>query len=281
MTGQFADPAERKSGSGSGSARQGTSRGAFEGQVAIVTGGGDGIGRATAEAFAAEGAAVVVADINREAADRTVAALTEGGARALALSVDVGVAAAVSSMVDSAVAEFGRLDILFNNAGINGFIDARMAEMDEELFDRVLATNLKGVWLGIKYAVPVMAAQGGGCIVNTASTLGLVGQRLSGPYAASKHGVIGLTKTAAIEYGLDNIRVNAVCPGGIETPITQRFKDTFTPEQWRQRNESVYPATARYGLPDEVAQVVLFLCSPAASNIHGVAIPVDGGYVAQ
>jgi NAD(P)-dependent dehydrogenase (short-subunit alcohol dehydrogenase family) len=253
----------------------------FEGQVAIVTGGGDGIGRATAEAFAAQGAAVVVADINGEAAQRTAAAITDLGGRALALTVDVSLAADVKSMVDTTVATFGRLDILFNNAGINGFIDARMAEMDEELFDRVLATNLKGVWLGIKYSVPVMTAQGGGCIVNTASTLGLVGQRHSGPYAASKHGVVGLTKTAAMEYGLDNIRVNAVCPGGIETPIAARFKQTFTPQEWRQRNETVYPATARYGLPEEVAQVVLFLCSPAASNIHGVALPVDGGYVAQ
>lgn len=184
-------------------------------------------------------------------------------------------------MVRAAQDHFGRLDYVFNNAGLSGFTGTRMAEMDETTFDALLRVNVKGVWLGMKYAIPAMVAGGGGCIVNTASTLGLVGQSLSGPYSGTKHAVIGLTRTAALEYGLDGIRVNAVCPGGIETPITLDFKNTFSEEEWTRRNAASYPATARYGRPEEVAGVVLFLCSDAASNIHGAAIPVDGAYTAQ
>jgi len=253
----------------------------FERKVAVVTGGGNGIGLATAEAFAREGAAVLVADVNAEAARHTAESIGRSGGRAVSQETDVAAAHDVERMVGRAVSEFGRVDFLVNNAGISGFIDARMCDMDESLFDRLVATNIKGVWLGMKHAIPVMIGQGGGIIVNVASTLGLVGQRLSGPYAATKHAVIGLTKTAAIEYGLDGIRINAICPGGIETPIAERFKATFSDEDWRQRNATAYPATGRFGQAGEIASVAMFLCSDAASNIHGTAIVADGGYTAQ
>jgi NAD(P)-dependent dehydrogenase (short-subunit alcohol dehydrogenase family) len=253
----------------------------FAGRVAVVTGGGGGIGGATALAFSRAGAAVVVADLDRAKAEGVAGVIRREGGQASSLETDVGDSSQVEAMVRAAQDRFGRLDYLFNNAGLSGFTGGRMTETDEETFDAVLRVNVKGVWLGMKSAIPVMMAGGGGCIVNTASTLGLVGQKLSGPYSASKHAVIGLTRTAALEYGLDGIRVNAVCPGGIETPITLDFKSTFSADEWTQRNTASYPATARYGRPEEVAGVVLFLCSDAASNIHGVAIPVDGAYTAQ
>jgi NAD(P)-dependent dehydrogenase (short-subunit alcohol dehydrogenase family) len=250
-------------------------------RTAIVTGAGSGIGRAIALALADEGVAVVVADIDGPRAEATAAAIGANGATAVATVTDVGDDAQAAAMVALAVERFGQLDILCNNAGISGFTGGRMAEIDEATFDAVVRTNLKGVWLGMRHAIPVMVAAGGGCIVNTASTLGVVGQARSGPYAATKHGVIGLTKTAAIEYGRHGVRVNAVCPGGIETPITDAFKATFSDEEWQRRNEAAYPGTGRYGRPEEVAATVVFLCSAAASNIHGVALAVDGGYVAQ
>jgi NAD(P)-dependent dehydrogenase (short-subunit alcohol dehydrogenase family) len=253
----------------------------LEGRIAVITGGGGGIGRATAEAFAREGAAVLVADKDNESMHETIRRVRDAGGEANGIVTDVSVASDVQAMVRQATEQHGRLDFLFNNAGISGFSNRPMAEMDEATFDKLLAVNIKGVWLGMKYAIPVMIAQGGGVIVNTASTLGLVGQRLSGPFSATKHAVLGLTKTAAIEYGMRNVRVNAVCPGGIETPIAAKFKDTFTPDAWRERNEACYPATGRYGKPEEIAAAVLFLCSEAASNIHGIALPVDGGYTAQ
>ncbi len=250
-------------------------------RVAVITGGGGGIGRATAAAFARDGAAVVIVDRDPSRLDAAVQDIKDAGGQAVGVTADVSLAPDVQRMLAVAVDTFGRLDYLFNNAGISGFINGPLAEMDEETFDRVVAVNLKAVWLGLKYAIPLMIARGGGAIVNTASTLGLVGQRYSGPYSATKHGIIGLTKTAAIEYGAQGVRVNAVCPGGIETPITLQFKATFAPEEWQHRNETLFPATARYGTPDEIAAAVLFLCSPGASNIHGVALPVDGAYTAQ
>jgi NAD(P)-dependent dehydrogenase (short-subunit alcohol dehydrogenase family) len=255
--------------------------GQFTGRAAIVTGAGSGIGWAIALALAAQGAAVVVADIDPDAGGQAVAAIEAAGGRAALAVTDVGDGAQVAAMVSTALDRFGRLDILCNNAGVSGFNGGRLADIDEEHFDAVVRVNLKGVWLGMRHAIPVMVAAGGGCIVNTASTLGLVGLARSGTYSATKHGVVGLTKSAAIEYGLDGVRVNAVCPGGIETPIQGPFRATFTAEEWRARTERSYPATARYGNPEEVAAAVVFLCSDAASNIHGIALAVDGGYTAQ
>lgn len=253
----------------------------FDGKIAVITGAGSGIGQAAALAFAREGASVVIADIALDAARQTARTVSEAGGKALALACDVGVSADVAGMIDAAVENFGRLDVLFNNAGINGPQKTMLVDLDEDAFDRVMRVNLKGSWLGIKFAIPAMLRTGGGSIVNVASNMGLVSQRYVGPYAASKHGVIGLTKTAAIEYGQHNIRVNAVCPGAIETPLLEKFINSFEPEAWQQRLQANYPATGRLGRPEEVAEAVLFLCSDAASNIHGISLPVDGGYTAQ
>jgi len=253
----------------------------FTDKVAIITGAGGGIGRATALAFAAEGADLIVADIDERSAAETVRLIEAAGGRGRASVTDVGDAEQVRAMIATAQQRHGRLDILFNNAGISGYTGGMMADMDEALFDSVLRVNVKGVWLGMKYAIPAMIAGGGGCIVNTASTLGLVGQKLSAVYSGSKHAVLGLTKTASIEYGLKGVRINAVCPGGIQTPIVENFRKSMTAEEWNKRNESVFPSTGRYGRPEEIAQVVMFLCSDAATNVHGIAMPVDGGYTAQ
>lgn len=248
--------------------------------VAIVTGAASGIGLATAHALADQGAAVLIADIDESAAKEAAGQLVAAGATASFVRTDVSDGDSVRDMVQSALDRYGKLDILVGNAGIARY-GPRIGEISEADFDAIVAVNLRGVWLGMRHAIPVMLAGGSGVIVNIASNVGLVGQRGSGAYSAAKHGVIGLTKTAALEYGRDGIRVNAVCPGGTETPISLRFKSTFTERAWRARNEAAYPATGRYGEPEEIAAVVAFLCSPLASNVHGAAIPVDGGYTAQ
>jgi NAD(P)-dependent dehydrogenase (short-subunit alcohol dehydrogenase family) len=253
---------------------------ALNGKVAIITGAARGIGRATAHALAAEGAAVLIADIDDVGAKETVEELVASGATASHVRTEVSDGDSVAVMVQVALERYGQLDILVNGAGISRY-GPRIAEITEEDFDDIVAVNLRGVWLGMKHAIPAMVDGGGGAIVNIASNIGLIGQRGSGAYSASKHGVIGLTKTAALEYGLDGIRVNAVCPGGTETPISLTFKSTFTTEEWQARNESAFPATGRYAQPHEIAAVVTFLCTPAASNVHGIAMPVDGGYTAQ
>jgi len=252
--------------------------GIVEGKVALVTGGGGGIGRAAALAFAREGARVAVADFAAAAAHDTVAQINAAGGQAITLTGDVTRAKDVRAMVDDTVTAYGRLDCAFNNAGIAPYqVDAsgkKTAEWSEASFDRMIAVNLKGVWLCMKEEIPRMQSQGGGAIVNTASIAGLIGLVTSSAYVAAKHGVIGLTKTAALEYADAKIRVNAVCPGFIKTQMTE---DTM-----RRRGEAILGQipVRRMGEPGEIAEMVVWLCSDRASYITGAAYNVDGGWMA-
>jgi len=252
--------------------------GLLDGKSALITGGGGGIGRATALAFAREGARVAAADADERSARETVAQINAAGGQAMSLTGDVTSAGAVEAMVKAVVAAYGRLDCAFNNAGIAGFqVDAagkKTADWSEASFDRMIAVNLKGVWLCMKHELDQMVAQGGGAIVNTASIAGLIGLPTSSAYVAAKHGVVGLTKTAALEYAGNNIRVNAVCPGYIETNMT---KDTMV-----RRGEQIMAMVPfhRMGKPEEIAEMVLWLCCERASYVSGAAYNVDGGYMA-
>ena len=253
--------------------------GMLEGKVALVTGGGGGIGRATALAMVREGARVAVADFDAAAARDTVAQINARGGQAITLAGDVSRAEDAVAMVQDTVTAYGRLDCAFNNAGIAGFQVAaagkKTAEWSEEAFDRMIAVNLKGVWLCLREELQQMLGQGGGgAIVNTGSIAGLVGLPTSSAYVAAKHGVLGLTKTAAIEYAASGIRVNAVCPGYIETRMTE--------EVMRRRGDAVLAHTPlrRMGTPGEIAEMVVFLCSDRASYVTGAAYNVDGGWMA-
>ena len=252
--------------------------GLLSGKSALITGGGGGIGRATALVFAREGARVVVADANTEAAAETVAQVNAAGGQAMSLSGDVTDSGTVQAMIASVVSAYGRLDIAFNNAGIAGFqVDAggkKTHEWADESFDRMVQVNLKGVWLCMKHEIVQMLAQGGGVIVNTGSIAGLIGLPTSSAYVAAKHGGLCLTKTAALEYAADNIRVNAVCPGYIETNMTV---DTM-----RRRGEEILGMVPfrRMGRPAEIAEMVLFLSSDRSSYVSGACYNVDGGYMA-
>ena len=251
--------------------------GRVEGKVALVTGGASGIGRATALTFAREGAKLVIADMNEEGAQQTVHMITEKGGEAIFVRTDVSKAVEVQALISQAIATYGRLDCAHNNAGISGGGRALTAEYPDERWHQVMAINLTGVWLCMKYEVAQMLTQGGGTIVNTASGAGLVGLPGNCAYVASKHGVVGLTKTAALEYAQQGIRVNCVCPGYIQTPMTAR--GLSDPEQKAQiiAREPI----GRVGTPEEVAEAVVWLCSDAASFVTGHAMSVDGGYVAQ
>jgi NAD(P)-dependent dehydrogenase (short-subunit alcohol dehydrogenase family) len=248
----------------------------LDGRVALVTGGGAGIGRATALAFHREGARVVVGDVDSAAADATVRVIVASGGQALAVVTDVARAAAVEALVEQTLAGYGRLDCAFNNAGVNEEQHA-LAEGSEEQWDRTLAINLKGVWLCMKYEISAMLRGGGGAIVNTASVLGLSGSRGNPAYVASKHGVIGLTKSAALDYAPSHIRVNAVCPGTIHTPMYVR-REGRDPEHDARVATSI--PLGRLGQPGEVAEAVVWLCSDAASFVTGHALVVDGGDLA-
>lgn len=250
--------------------------GQLAGRVALVTGGGSGMGRAAALAFARKGAHLVVADISASAADETVGLIQASGARAISVPTDVSSASAVEALVHAAVTTFGRLDYAFNNAGIN---EERgpLAETAEAQWDRILSVNLKGVWLGMKYEIPEMRRAGGGAIVNNASIVGLTGSRGHAAYVASKHGVIGLTKSAALEYGSHGIRVNAVCPGAIHTPMYVRIEGTDPAND--ARIAASIPL-GRLGQSEDVAEAVVWLCSDAASFITGHSLVVDGGEIA-
>jgi NAD(P)-dependent dehydrogenase (short-subunit alcohol dehydrogenase family) len=250
---------------------------AFDDRVAIVTGGSAGIGRAAARAFAREGAAVVIADLDDDRGPRAAAEIAEAGGRARFVPADVSDDAQVADLVARAVAEFGGLDFAFNNAGIEG-AQAPTHECTPENWGRVLATNLSGVWSCMRHEIPAMLDRGGGAIVNCSSVAGLVGFPGIAAYTAAKHGVIGLTKTAALEYAEAGIRVNAVCPGVIATEMIDRF--THGDPDTKAQLTATEPV-GRLGRAEEVADAVVWLCGPHASFVTGHALAVDGGFVAR
>lgn len=249
----------------------------FHGQVAFITGASSGMGLATARAFAASGAAVALADINEAALTAAAGQLTGEGHQVIAIACDVADEDQVAAAIDRTVATFGRLDMAYNNAGIQ-IPPADAAEESAEQFDRVNAINLRGIWASMKHELRHMRAQGSGAIVNCSSLGGLVGIPGRASYHASKHGVIGLTGSAALEYAPRGIRINAICPGTIDTPMVSDMIDKG--ELDRAEAEAGQPIN-RLGTGDEIAQAVLWLCSPGASFVIGVALPVDGGYVAR
>ncbi|WP_043628904.1 SDR family NAD(P)-dependent oxidoreductase [Nonomuraea candida] len=249
----------------------------FTGQVAFVTGAGSGMGLATARAFAESGAAVALTDADAESLDAAAQQLTGAGHQVLALTCDVSDEDQVAAAVDRTVAAFGRLDMAFNNAGIQ-VPPCDAADEPVEVFDRVNAVNLRGVWACMKHELRHMRAQAGGAIVNCSSLGGLVGIPGRASYHATKHGVIGLTKSAALEYAPRGIRINAVCPGTIDTPMVTGM--IAKGELDRAQAEADQPIN-RLGRADEIAQAVLWLSSPGAGFVVGVALPVDGGYVAR
>ena len=249
----------------------------FEGKVALVTGGGSGIGRATSLAFANEGAKVVIDDINVQGGEETLAMVKRAGAEAVFVKADVSKAAEAEAMVQKAIETYGRLDCAYNNAGVGEPLK-RVHKTSEDNWDRVMATNLKGVYLCMKYEIPHMLKQGKGAIVNTSSLAGLKGLSGQAAYVASKHGVVGLTKSAAIEYATLGIRINCICPGVINTPlIAPNMKDRPHVEKGYIDMEPI----GRLGKPEEIASAVLWLCSDEASFAIGSIFSVDGGVVAR
>jgi NAD(P)-dependent dehydrogenase (short-subunit alcohol dehydrogenase family) len=247
------------------------------GKVVVVTGGASGIGRATAVAFARQGASVMIGDTDGEEAERTVVSIRNNGGEARHVRVDVTKSVEVQHMITSAVDQYGGLDYAFNNAGFVGS-SAGIVETSEEDWHKVMATNLTGVWLCMKYEIPEMLKRGGGAIVNNGSAVGLVGVAGTVSNVASKHGVSGLTKSAALQFATQGIRVNAVAPGLVHTPLIDRILAS-RPDA-KAAMLSVVPL-GRWCEPEEVADVVVFLCSDRASHVTGHVMPIDGGWTAQ
>lgn len=263
--------------------------GRFAGKVALVTGGAAGIGRASALAFGRQGAAVVIADVSPRG-EETARAVRDAGSEALFVPTDVTRADSVRALLVATLSAFGRLDAAHNNAGVEG-PRADLTEVPEEEWDRTLAVNLKGVWLSMREEIPALLSAGGGCIVNTASVYGLVGARKVSAYVASKHALVGLTRSAALEWGRRGIRVNAVCPGLIDTEMIER---AVLGEPGSPLGRSLSPRrriaramlrarqpSGRMGAPEEVADAVLWLCSPESSYVNGHALVIDGGMVVR
>lgn len=248
----------------------------FEGKVALVTGGNSGIGKATALKFAQEGAKVVIAARRTEEGEKTVAEIEQSGGDALFIQTDIAQTSEVKALIDETVDKFGRLDFAFNNAGTGGG-GGPLHEVVEEDWDQVMGVNLKGVWLCMKYQITQMLKQGGGAIVNVSSIAGLTGFSLNPTYSATKHGVIGLSKSASLQYIKQGIRINVVCPGVIMTPMLEpAFASDPEVKAWF---ESKQPG-GQAGSPEEVAQAAVWLCSDAASFVNGIALRIDGGALA-
>jgi NAD(P)-dependent dehydrogenase (short-subunit alcohol dehydrogenase family) len=245
-------------------------------RIALVTGGTSGIGRAAAVALARAGATVVVAGRRPKEGEETVRLVKETGSTGLFVRTDTSVAKDVEKLVATTLASFGRLDIAFNNAGVESSVVKPTAEQDDDDFERVFAINVRGVYLSMKYEIPAMLKSGGGSIVNTSSIAGLIGMPGAGPYVASKHAVIGLTKNAALEYAKQNVRVNAVAPAAIDTPMFDRFTESVP----REMLAGLHPI-GRIGRPEEVADAVVWLASPQSSFVTGQTIAIDGGFTAQ
>jgi NAD(P)-dependent dehydrogenase (short-subunit alcohol dehydrogenase family) len=249
----------------------------FDGKVALVTGGGSGIGRATALAFVREGAKVVIADRNAQRGEKIVSTIRDAGGIASFRRTNVSVAAEMEALVDYTMKTYGRLDLAFNNAGIEGDVKP-LVDQTEANFDAVMDINVKGVWLSMKYEIARMLEQGGGAIVNSSSVAGVTGFPGIGIYAASKHAVIGLTKTAALEYSAQGIRINAVNPAAIDTEMIDRLTDGLNMK--KEELSTLHPI-GRLGRAEEVAEAVLWLCSDRASFVTGHSLMVDGGFTAR
>lgn len=246
-------------------------------KVAIITGAGSGLGQAAALKLSANGVHIAVVDISETAGKETVSLIEAKGGKAIFIAADVSQAPQVENFVQQTVKVFGKIDMFFNNAGISG-PGLKLADHTIEQFDQIVNINLRGAFYGIKYVIPEMLKTGGGSIVNTASTAGVVGVQSVGPYAATKHGIIGLTRTAAIEYGKDNIRVNAIAPGTIETPMVAEF-GRQNPETMKATVDSI--PSGRLGRPEEIANLVAFLLGDEAPYINGAVYSIDGAVTSQ